>query len=85
MSNLWIKFLAMLNSIGKDKLYHFIAGLLISAFFAISLKMEVCVVPAVFAGFFKEFADQWCGGKFDWLDLLAVGIGGAVIQLFVMI
>ncbi len=85
MSKLWVKFLGMVDNIAKDKLYHFIAGLLISAFFAITLNMEVCIVPAVFAGFFKEFADQWCGGKFDWLDLLAVCAGGAVIQLFVVI
>ena len=47
--------------------------------------MPVCIVPVIFAAFIKEFFDVWTDGNFDWVDFLATVIGGAVIQLFVII
>ncbi len=77
----WAWFIGALDSCRRDLLYHFIAGLLIAALFGISLGMGVwAFVPALFAGFIKEFIDQWGGGVFDWRDLLATVLGGAMLS-----
>ena len=81
---LYNKAVGLLNKIRRDRLYHIIAGLIIAAFFFIVLKMTVCIVPVVFVAFIKEFIDNWQDGNFDWIDLLATVIGGAVIQLLVV-
>lgn len=82
---IWDWFVNLFNGIRRDRLYHFIAGLIIAALFFIVLKMPVCIVPVIFAAFIKEFFDVWTDGNFDWIDFLATVIGGAVIQLFVII
>lgn len=79
---MWSKLMALLAGIPVDKYLHFIAGLIISAFFCITLGMKVCIVPTIFAGFIKEFVDEWRYGGFDWYDLLATCLGGLIIQLF---
>lgn len=77
----WAWLIGALGSVRRDLLYHFIAGLLIAAVFGISLGMGVwAFVPALFAGFIKEFIDQWVGGSFDWKDLLATVLGGAILS-----
>lgn len=68
-----------------DKLYHIIAGLIIGAVFITVLPMPAPIVPVLFAAFIKEFIDQWRGGKFDWLDVVATLIGGAIIQILILI
>lgn len=83
MRKIWDKIVGWIQHIPTDKKYHFVAGFIISAFFAISLGMKACVVPAIFAGFFKEFFDNWTGGPFDWKDLLATVLGGLLCQAFV--
>ena len=78
----WAWFTGALDAIRRDLLYHFIAGLLIAALFGITLRMGVwAFVPALFVGFIKEFIDGFVGGAFDWKDLAATVIGGAVISL----
>lgn len=77
----WAWLIGVLDSVRRDLLYHFIAGLLIAAVFGISLRMGVwAFVPTIFAGFIKEFIDQWGGGSFDWKDLLATVLGGAILS-----
>ena len=83
MRKIWDKIVAWMQRIPSDKKYHFVAGFVIAAFFAISLHMAACVVPALFAGFIKEFFDNWTGGELDWKDWTATAIGGAVCQVFV--
>lgn len=82
---IWDWFVNLFAGIRRDRLYHFIAGLIIAALFYIVLKMPVCIVPVIFAAFIKEFFDTWTDGNFDWIDLLATVLGGFVIQLFVII
>lgn len=74
--------MALLNGIGIDKYLHFIAGMLVAAFFNIALGMEVCIVPVLFAAAIKEAVDQSGNGTPDWRDAVATLAGGAVIQLF---
>ena len=81
----WTALVEWLNGLRRDRLYHFICGLIIAALFAISLHMSWCIVPVVFAAFIKEFIDQWQDGEFDWVDLAATCIGGAIPQLFIII
>lgn len=82
MRKIWDKIVAWFLAIPTDKRLHFVAGFIISAFFAISLGMAVCIVPAVFAGFIKEFFDQWTGDQWDWKDFLATCLGGLLCQGF---
>jgi len=83
---LWNWLVSLIEGVGRDKLYHFIAGMAIAAFFCITLGMQAwCIVPAIFAGFIKEFIDQWRGGTFNWKDLLATVLGGLLISLFAII
>jgi len=85
IKRIWDWLIERLNSIRRDRLYHFIAGLIIAAFFCITLKMGVwCFVPVVFAGFIKEFIDQWRGQDFDWVDFAATLAGGLLIALFAL-
>ena len=81
---IWNWFVNLFAGVRRDRLYHFICGLIIAAFFFIVLHMNVCIVPVVFAAFIKEFFDTWTDGNFDWIDLLATVLGGLVIQLFVV-
>jgi len=84
IKKIWNWFVGLLNKVRRDRLYHFICGLIVAAFFFIICKMTVCIVPVVFAAFIKEFIDTWQDGNFDWIDLLATVIGGAVIQMLVI-
>ena len=79
----WDALVNWLNSIRRDRLYHFICGLIIAAFACITLHMGVwCLVPVLFVGFVKEFIDQWRRQAFDWVDLAATMVGGLLIALF---
>lgn len=76
--------MALITKVPLDKWLHFIGGLIIAAFFAITLKMQVCIIPAIFAGFIKEFFGLWTTKEWDWWDFAATCAGGLVIQLFVI-
>lgn len=78
---IWNAIVGFICKVPYDKWLHFIAGLIIAAFFCIDLKMVVCIVPVVLAGFLKEFFDLWTSDKFDWWDFAATCAGGLVIQI----
>lgn len=82
---IWDAIVKFISSVSYDKLLHFIAGLVISSFFCIALGMKACIVPAIFAGFIKEFFDLWTTDKWDWWDFAATCFGGLVPQLFVLL
>jgi hypothetical protein len=82
---IWNWLVGLLNKIRRDRLYHFIAGMICAAICLIVLKMYVCIWPVLFVAFIKEFIDLWQDGNFDWIDLLATILGGAVIQVLVFL
>lgn len=82
---IWNWFVGLLNKIRRSRIYSFIAGIIIAAFFAIVLSMSFCVWPVFFVGFGKEFIDLWLDKDFNWIDLAATVAGGLIIQLFVII
>lgn len=79
---IWDAVVKRLCSIAFDKWLHFVCGVLIAAFFCITLGMKACIVPVLFAGFLKEFFDQCTTSHFDWKDFIATCVGGLVIQFF---
>ena len=81
---IWDAVVRFICSVPYDKLLHFIAGVLIAAFFNITLGMGFCFWPVLFIAFGKEFFDKWTTGIWEWWDFGATCIGGAVIQLFVL-
>lgn len=82
------KFENWLVSVPHDKLFHFIAGLLITSFFAIVIPFTAswCISFAIVAGLVKEAIDEY-NTPMSWSneDLFATVLGGFVIQAFVLI
>lgn len=79
--------LVKLGSIPSDKMLHFIAGMLITAFVAVIAPRfaPLAVTVAIVAGFAKEIYDEINYGGFDWKDLLATILGGVVMQVFIWV
>ena len=82
---IWDAFVALVHKLDYDTLLYLVAGLVTAAFFSIGLHMKACIVPALFAGFAKEFFDLWTTDSWNWGNFAAVAAGGAVIQLFQII
>ena len=57
-------FVGLLNKVRRDRLYHFIAGLMLAAIFVLVLPTEWAIVPVFFIAFIKEFIDLWQDGNF---------------------
>ena len=85
MKKFWNSLVGLLNKIRRNRLYHFIAGLLVALFCLFVLKMYFCIWPVLFIGFAKECIDTATDGNFDWIDLLATVLGAIVVQAFVWI
>lgn len=85
MKKILNKIVAFFNALTADKYLHFIAGLIVAAFFHIALGMEVCIAPVITLGFLKEFIDEWRYGGASIADFAATIAGGAVIQLIVAV
>ena len=80
---IWNKLTERLAKIPVDKLYHFIAGLIIMAVFGILLgPWAIFVVIA--AAIAKEVIDYKAYGLFDIKDALATIIGGAVLMICII-
>ena len=80
---LWNKLVALVCRVPYDKWLHVIAGLMLCAFFAISLGWK-CVLPvALVAGLLKEVFDWFTTKNFDCWDWVATICGGFAIQVFV--
>ena len=81
------KIVGFVAGFSVDKYLHFIAGMIISAFFALVVPTGNiwCVVPAIIAGFAKDLYDYYDYGTFDWKDVIATILGGAFIQVMSII
>ena len=82
---IWNWLVGLLNKVRRDRIYHFVAGLLVALFCLFVLKMYLCLWPVLFVALIKEFVDNWVDGNFDCVDLLATVLGGLVVQAFVWI
>lgn len=83
MRKIWDWIVALIYKVPFDKWLHFFAGLVITAFFAISLGWK-CVLPvALVAGAAKEIFDYFTTKKIELWDAVATIAGGFVIQVFV--
>ena len=61
--------------IAKDKILHFIAGLLITLSVGFITSIEYGVLAGVMAGVLKEIYDEIIYGGFDTYDILATFLG----------
>ena len=64
--------------LGNDKLYHFVAGLIISLVFSFVFNPLYGVILSIIAGILKEIYDYFDYGTFDIYDMLATWMGGIV-------
>lgn len=53
--------------------------------YAISIGFVFTILAVLGCAFGMEFKDKQWGGKFDWLDIAATMIGGAIGQLLQVI
>ena len=81
----WDWFVGLIEKVPYDKLLHFVAGLIIAAFFNICFGVIPCAGLALLFGLLKELFDKYTTGSYDLWDAVATFIGGAVIQVFVLI
>lgn len=74
------------NGIDINKKRLFILGEIVAAFACITLGMEVCIVPTIFLGFLIMFF-EWGSPEPnpDWWKMVAVVLGGLLIQIFKVI
>ena len=86
LNKIWDKFVEWLLGIPQALRLHFVAGIIIAAFFAIALGMKFCFWPVLFVAFIKEFMDMWFNDSgFDVRDFVATLLGALVPQLFVLL
>lgn len=85
LKKLWEKFVNWILSIPQDKRLHFVAGIIIAAFFAIAVEEPLCFFPVIFFAVGKEMLDVFFGGKFDVWDMVATLVGALIPQLFVVL
>lgn len=83
MKKIYEKVLGWFRGIGIDKYWHFIAGVVIAAFFALVVGLEVCILPVIVVAFAKEGYDLTTKYCWDWWDFIATLLGGLIVQVFV--
>ena len=82
--NLWDKFVSLLYKVGEDKWFHFIAGMIATAFVALVPNWGFCVWAAIVVGAAKEGFDYLTTKEIDWWDFACTCFGGILIQLFAL-
>lgn len=84
MRKIWNRIVAVLGGIKKDKLLHFIAGMLIVALLAcIKTVAPFTLVFGLVAGVLKEWWDSKNGGSVEHKDVIATWLGAVVMQMLV--
>lgn len=81
---IWDAIVSFISKVPYDKLLHFVAGLIVAAFFAIALKWPgwAALLMSVAFGALKELFDWLTTKKVEWWDGIATSIGGVVILVF---
>jgi hypothetical protein len=65
-----------------DKLYHFLAGMLIYTAFNIFINDWLSMIPVIVIGAAKEAYDYYSKkGNAEWLDFIATVVGGLLVLL----
>ena len=74
-----------ITSIPYDKLLHFIAGVLVAMFFSLLFPIteSFCFIFSIAVGICKDLYYKLDYGRFDCLDVLATGLGGLLIQIYI--
>lgn len=85
MRKIWDKFVKWLLSIPRDKELHFVAGLIVAAFFSIVWGFPLPILAAALAGLVKEAFDKYSTGLVEWSDFFYTLAGGLVIQIFALV
>lgn len=85
MRDFFNKIVEFFKNIPYDKLMCFTVGVLIAAFSQITLHIEWCIVPVLFAGIIKVAYTASKKYVYDWNSFIAIIIGGALIQLFAIL
>ena len=77
--------LSKITLIPYDKLLHFIAGIIFAMLFSLLFPITepFCFVFAIAAGIGKDLYDKLDYGRFDWWDVLATGLGGLLVQIWI--
>lgn len=84
MKELWSKIIAVLGKVPQDKLLHFIAGMLITALFAvIKTVAPYALFFGMLAGVLKEWWDNGNDGSVEWKDILTTCLGALLMQIFI--
>lgn len=82
--SIWDSFVASILSYGNDKMLHFMFGALVASFASITLHMSwYSILPTIVVGLGKEIFDFITTKNFDWRDLLATTLGGALVESFI--
>lgn len=82
---IWNKLIALIAKIPVDKLYHFIAGLMIMAVLGVMFGLGAwAIIAVVIAAVAKEIIDYKAYGHFDIKDAVATIIGGAVLMICII-
>jgi uncharacterized protein involved in cysteine biosynthesis len=82
---------SIINSIPRDKVYHFVAGLLIALIVGFIFGTTVGFMAAVVAGIGKEVFDHYKNKKepgtatVDVLDAVVTILGGVVGSVFIQV
>ena len=81
---IWDAFVSLISKVPYDKLLHFLVGLLVSAFFVISLKWAgwEALLVAVAVAALKELFDWLTTEKVEWWDAVSTVAGGLIIFVF---
>lgn len=67
-----------MQTIPKDKIYHFLAGFLLCVVFSIINDPITGIGAAICGGVMKECYDQYTYDGADWVDMVATWLGGCV-------
>ena len=78
--------LCLLGRVPKDKLLHFIAGMLLTAVVAcIRCVAPFSVIVGIISGAVKELWDSKNGGSVELMDFIATSAGAMTMQIVVWI